>query len=522
MEVAGLEKTRILLFLLFFGLLLMVYSWYLSYPLTVDSLDGFVFNQVTVLYWFSLSLTLASMFLIAVTTKSHYLRWGMAVGLVMIIYSLSYFYYLLPGSDSNFFRGLNEYFMATQSLDPSQATHTYFQWPSFFIITDVTTSISGLSLANFEFLIYAIIGFLLASALYIYAAKAFRNNGFIAVAVFFMGLFYYLNYQAAPYSLAIGLLFLLFNLETRRKTNSLMLTELLLFSVISITHILVPLFFIIYLFVRFVLNRRGQYGNLLLLTLSTYLLVQITIAIFSFGSYIKAFLNSPSEYSRIIQNTLTTVTVPIDVIAQMFSRGVTIMILILSVAGFIFLLIRKKMRDIDKAIFLTGALISALGLVFYYIGSRAFPIAFFSVSLGVSYLFESKLRRYLTCFFLIILILFTFIPIHSSFISEIQFQTKETYQTENFLIDHYNGTKPSYVLAHIRVVTYLNAKNPNSYYERLSFETLSKLDRYDIIVYTLGFGQSLLRYNFTAKGMLQEERLNVVYTSGFSFIAVKS
>jgi hypothetical protein len=517
-----MKKANLLFFPFFLGLLLMFYSWYLCYPLYIDTLEGFIFNRITVLYWFSLPLTLVSMFLITVTTKNRCLKWVMAVGLVMTIYSLSYFYYLIPGSDANFFRGLNEYFIATQDLDPVKSTHAYFQWPSFFILTDVTTSISGLSLANFEFLIFAVIGFLLTSALYVYTTKAFSNSGFAAVAAFFIGLFYFLNYQAVPYSLSLGSLFLLFILETRRKSINITLAEVVLFAGVSITHILVPLFFITYLLVMCILKRNRRYGNFFFLTLVIYLLIQITIAALSFGANIKLFFNLPSEYSRIIQTTITTsVTAPIDTVAQIFSRAVTIAIVIVSFIGFIFLLIRRRMRDIDKAIFLTGAIISVLGIVFYYVGSRAVPILFFTVSLGASYFIESKHKSYFTCFFLILLILFTFIPLHSSFISEIQFQTREDYQTENFMIDHYNGTKPSYVLAHIRVVTYLNAKNPNAYYEKLSSETLSRIDRYDIIVYTLGFGRRLLSYNYTADRLVGEEKLNIIYSSGSSFIAAK-
>jgi hypothetical protein len=106
--------------------------------------------------------------------------------------------------------------------------------------------------------------------------------------------------------------------------------------------------------------------------------------------------------------------------------------------------------------------------------------------------------------------------------SEVQFQTEEAYQAENFVIDHYNWTMPSTVLAHIRVTTYLNGKNPNAYYERLSSETLSRIDEYSIIVYTIGFGRSLLNYNYTAERLLREEKLNVVYSSGPSFIAGKT
>ena len=114
------------------GIVLMVYSWYLSYPLAIDSPGDFVFNHVSLLYWFSLPILLTSMYMIALTSKSNSLKWIISIGIVMTIYSISYFYFMLPGSDSQYFRGLTEYFIKTKDLDPLQPNHGYYQWPSFF------------------------------------------------------------------------------------------------------------------------------------------------------------------------------------------------------------------------------------------------------------------------------------------------------------------------------------------------------------------------------------------------------
>ncbi len=520
-----LEKNKLLLFPFFMGIMLMIYSWYLSYPLSIDSVGDFVFNHVSLLYWFSLPLILTTMCAIAITSKNNSLKWMITIGLIISIYSLSYFYYMLPGSDSHYFRGLTEYFIRTKDLDPSKAFHRYFQWPSFFLLADVATCVSGLELANFEFLLYTIIGFLLATALYVYASKAYKNGGFLAVAAFFVAMFYFLNYQCVPFSLAFGLLFLLFMLETRQKSFNVILTMLVLFTGISFAHAFVPLFFVLYLLIRCVLNRSKQYGRLFLLTLIIYLLVQVTQARFSFIDNMRRVFTLPSEYSGVVEATLTPVSVPIDVIAQMFSRGVTITTVMICFAGFIFLLIKRKMRDLDKAIFLTGAIYSAFGIIFFTLGSRAIPIVFIPISLGASYLLESRFRPYVKSLFLVLLILFAFIPLHDSFYdSQIMFQTKEAYQTENFFIDHYNWTNPSFILAHFRVITYLQTNQPSvAYFEDDVYPPLfQRIKEYDCIVYTVGLGINLLRYNYTTDKILSEEKLNVVYNSGFSYIAIKS
>jgi hypothetical protein len=465
------------------------------------------------------------MYMINTTFKGNSLKWIAVIGIVLTMYSLSYFYFMLPGSDSQYFRGLNEYFIKTKDLDPLKPAHWYFQWPSFFLLNDMVTSVSGMGLANFEFLLYAIIGFLLTIAMYVYASGAYKNEGFLAVVTFFVAMFYFLNYQDVPFSLAFGLLFLLFMLETRQKNSNVILTMLVLFTGISFTHAFVPLFFVLYLLIRCILNRSKQYGRLFLVTLIIYLVVQVTQAPTAFAQNIRSMMTAPSEYSSIVNAVLAPVSVPIDEIPQMFSRGVTIATIMICFAGFTILLIRRKMRDLDKAIFLTGVVYSAAGIIVYALGSRAIPIVFIPISLGASYLLKSRFRPYVKSLFLVLLILFAFIPLHNTFgTSQIIFQTKEAYQTENFLINHYNWTNPSLILAHYRVITYLETKQPSLVYfeDDVYSPRFPRIKEYDCIVYTVGLGINLLRYNYTTDSILREEELNVVYNSGFSYIAIKS
>lgn len=521
---SSLEKNKLLLFPFFVGIMLMVYSWYSSYPLSVDSVDDFVFNHVSVLYWLSLPLILTSMYMMAVTFRRNSLKWIMIVGLVVTLYSLSYFYYMLPGSDSHYFTGYTEYFMKTKNLDPSQPYHTYFQWPSFFILTDIATSVSGLDLANFQFLLYTIIGFLLATTLHVYASKAYKNSGFLAVVAFFITMFYFLNYQCVPFSLALGLLFILFMLETRQKSLSVIVTMLVLFTSISITHAFIPLFFVLYLLIQRIVNRSKQYESLFLLTLTIYFVVQITQAQLSFAHNITLLITSPTEYSRIVEATLAPASVPIDVIAQMFSRTVTITSFTICFASFIFLSIKRKIRDLDKAIFLTGIIYSGFGVMFFTLGSRAIPIAFIPISLGASYLLESKFRSYVNCLFLILLSLFAFVPLHTSFIdSPIMFQTKEAYTTANFMIEKYDWNAYSTVLSHVGGSSYIFPQIEGNYIGETDYSphfSSSNIETYDCIVYSAGLAKNLLRNNVSTQQIL--DRFNVIYHSRFSYIAEKS
>lgn len=522
---SSLEKNKLLLFPFFTGVMLMIYSWYSSYPLSIDSLGDLVFNHVSPLYWFSLPLMLASMYLMAITSKSNSLKWIMTVGIVMTMYSLSYFYYMLPGSDSHFFRGLTEYYIKTNDITPLTPSHIYFQWPLSFLLSNMTTSLTGLGLIHFEFMLYAIIGFLLATTLYVYVTKAYRGGGFLAVVGFFISMFYFLNYQWVPFSLAFALLFLLLMVETHViESLERIFTMVILFTGMAFTHAFVPLFFVLYELMRYMLSRNRKHLTLFMLTLTIYFAVQVFQAPLSFVDNIKMIMYISPEYAGKIEATLAPASVQLDIIAQTFSRFVVIVTTILCSAGFIVLLIKRRMRPLDKAVFLSGAVYSAVGSLVLLLGSRAIPLVFVPVSLGASYLFESRFRPYLKCLFLVLLILFLFIPLHMSFYdSQIMFQTKEAYQAENFMIDHYNWTNPSLTLAHFRVATYLRTKQPSVAYFESDFSTLfPRIKEYDSIVYTVGLGKNLLRHNYTSERILREEKLNVVYSSGFSYMAIKS
>jgi len=234
-------------------------------------------------------------------------------------------------------------------------------------------------------------------------------------------------------------------------------------------------------------------------------------------------MTSSSEYSNIVEATIAPASVPIDVIAQTFSRAVTIAFIMICGAGFMFLLIKRKLRALDKAVLLTGVLYTGLGILLYSLGSRAIIIAFIPVSLGAAWLFESKFRPYFKYIFsvllIVLLILFSFIPLHQSFTNSIHFQTLEAYRADNFFIEYYNWEKPSSIFADFRVITYLQSKLSVYTYFTPYLQTGKEADT---IFYTVGVGKYLLRKNYTMERMFCEERLNVVYNNGFSYIAIKA
>jgi hypothetical protein len=196
---------------------------------------------------------------------------------------------------------------------------------------------------------------------------------------------------------------------------------------------------------------------------------------------------------------------------------------VICVAGFIIFLMKRRMGDLDKAILITGILYVGLGVVLSNLGQRAFPLIFIPLSLGVSYLFESRFRPFLKCLFLVLLMLFLFVPLHSSFYGteahDIQFQTNEAYKAENFLVSHYNWSSLSLILADFRVNTYLEAKTTgNTYFT----DDATKFNETDAIFYNIGLGLYFSDYNLTMEKILYDEKLDVTYQDGLSSIAIRS
>jgi hypothetical protein len=522
--VLRLSRNRILLLPLAAGIILLSCSWFTSYPLSIDSLTDYVFNHVSPLYWIGLSLILATLFLAGVTSKSDTWKCIITISLIMAMFSISYFYYMVPGSDSQFFRGLNEYFIST-SRTPSEPSHTYFEWPLFFIVNDIATSVTGLALFQFEFVNYSLIGFLSITALYKYFARSYRNGALLAVACFFIGMFYFLNYQAVPFSLAFAL-FLLLLMIGDRITSSLEgnLVAILLFTGIAFSHAFVPLFFVFYEFVWYLFSRDKAHLRLSSLTLAIYFAVQIFQTPLSLTDRIRGFLETTSEYGKIVQATLKPATIQLDVVAQSISRLVVISALIICISGFLMLVIRKKIKNHDKVLFVTGAVYSALGAMIQVLGSRAIPILFIPICVGICYLFGTKLKKCLISLLLVLLILFPFIQLHLSFEDDqLMFQTKESYIAENFMIERYNWTVPSLVLAHTRVSTYLRTKqNGQASFESDFSPSFPRINNYDCIFYTVGLGKNLLKYNFTLDKILGQEMLNRIYDDRASQMIIKS
>lgn len=467
------------------------------------------------------------MFLIAITFKNKYWKWIMIVCFVIVLYSLSYFYNPLATSDSIFFRGLIENYIHTNNLNASEVIHNYYQWPSFFLLAEITTLISGLKLTIYEFLLFTIIGFLLSTTLYVYYLKAYKWTGFLAVAAFFVAMFQYFNYQAVPFSISFALLLILFLLETKKKSAGTIFAMLIIYTSTVFTHAFVPLFFVIYLLIRSIIDKSRKYFEFFILTSVIYLVTQITFAIFSFkGSIIMAF-STASDLNTVIGNSVAATSVEIDVIPHLFSRTITIAFIILCIAGFVILIFRKQLRKVDIAILLTGAVYLGLGVALSVLGSRAIALAFIPIALGFEYLLANKFRKYLKYFIVVLLIFVVFVPMHLSTSSfPITFQTKEDLATANFMVDKFDWNSKSVMITDAVAIWYILPQIQGNTQVDSDLQPtirLANITNYDCIMYSIGLAHALQVNNIPLQETSQQitSKFDVVYNSGFSYIAKK-
>jgi hypothetical protein len=525
-----LRSSFLLVIPLIAGILLMISAWFLSYPLSIVSADDWLFNHIHFLYWIGLPLTLVSLYLIGLVSHNKTLHCVIAIGIFFAIFSLSYYYYMLPGSDAQLFRGLNEYFSESSSLVPDNKWHFYYEWPIFFVLTRILRIVTGLELTQLEFLLYAVIGCILVLGLQIYFSKNSKNFGFLSVIGFSIAMFSFINYQDVPFSLAFSILIIMIAIEKKFENSAILRSKtillLLLFIGISLTHLFVSVFFIFYLLVQYLFNKnkklvRKNYLNLLLTTIVIYFAVQIFQAPVSLNSTSRAIVNNllSSDLTKTVQQVLSQNSVPIDTLAQSLSRISIILSASVCVFGFLMLFLRKKLTNVDKAFFFAGLIYLLIGTFLPILGSRAIPFIFIPLSLGVCYFLQGRKETVLKVALLVCIVLFTFISIHHAFIGEVHFQTKEVYSADNFMLRNYawNNTASPKVIIDFRQSNYLVAFHADgAYFFGENSANFSELDKYDCIVYTMGLGKVLVTRNITIGDSIANSSFNLIYSNGYT------
>jgi hypothetical protein len=526
-----LKKEKLVIIPLCMGLVLILYSWYLSFPVYIDSRLDFVFFHISPLYWLGLPLLLGSLYILATWSKNKYVLLIICICIVMSMYSLNFFYYFSPGSDVQHFRGLTEYLIKTNDLRVTRENHMYYQWPSFFILAQIVTSLTGIESFHYEFILYVVIGVLYVTCLYTYASHFSRSDAYIAVIAYFICTYWFLFYEAVPYSLALGLLFLLLMLETFTKTNrKLAVIKAVVFVSMSFMHPFLSSFFVVYMLAAYLIDRNKKDSRFFWFTLVFYFAVSIYCTVYFFPYVVEELTRLyTNEFFALTQHVLEESIAPtpiIDAIAQAFSRVVVITTCAISGLGFLLLLIKRNLRNVDKAILVFATFYAVLGSLLAVLGTRSITFLFIPISLGSFYFLRTRYRAHLKWVFLILIVLLPLLPLHRSFYDvQISFQSREEHCSSNFLINHYNWTKqfPS-IFSHIRTRRYLTGMSAIDirFGDDYRPDFAVNVTRFDCVFVTLGLKKRFFLYNFSESILLDSSDYNKMYDSSFSYVAMRT
>jgi len=416
------------------GAILIFIAWITSYPVEIPPLGEYVFDRINPVLWPGLSMVFTGLYLTSTTFKKQQFIYAMIFVFTLYIHYM--LFPLIPGSDSHYFRGLTNYF-SNVGINPS--LHKYFQWPAFFIINNFLISILGLNVDVASKLFFIVIGFVITIALFL--IYSFQGElGFIGVALYFMGLFYFINYQYAPQSLALAL-FLVFVsqvIEENRHSMSLFL----LFIGLLLTHSFFPMYLLLFL-LFLVLFKKWPIWELVLYT-ATYVIYVIFFAIIYFEDIIKALSNilvafqKEHEYAYIVQRTIQSSPVSqFDAVAQLFSRCIILSIWALISLGFIYIMLKKKIDPYSLALFLSGLTHFTIGSIFNVLGVRSLQVIFISLVSGVKPFIE-KYGKIAKTFLLLIFLLFPLVIVHSIYDFRLV-QTTSGERASNILLEHVGG-----------------------------------------------------------------------------------
>jgi len=527
---AKLNKKYFIVGPIFLGISLILYSYYRSYPIFINSVDDYIFNNISPTYWMGLFIILPSLFILSTISERNDIKLISCIGIIFFMYSIKYFYYTFSGSDIHYVRGLIEYLLFSGDLDPNELFHDYYQWPIFFIINQIFILITNINLRYTEYILFIVFGVIYISSIYIYYYHYNKKSNHISIIAFLLSVYWFFNYQYVPYSMAMSLLFILYMIETNDIiTRNHVIISIFIYMCIIFTHPYAAFFYINYLMIMYLLYRKKKHLQLFLFTLLIYasynlyysksfipeVLYQLeSINIFGYLKYVeRTFLG------RVIERPF------IDVVSQTFSRIIVISALLFTGVGFLLLLMKQKLRQIDIALFISSVIIIIVGALIPFIGIRVVFSSIIPLSIGINYFYNSKYKKITVTLFFILIMLFPFTPLTQSFYDhQIMYQTENEYINTNFFIDHYVAKETDTILSHFRLSQYLRAKIVSDI--RFTIDSspkfLDNIENNDYIIYTVGLGKKLFSYNYSLTTMLEENMYNRIYDSHYSYISMKS
>jgi hypothetical protein len=524
------HETRIALAVLLCAFAAIAFAFVESYPIVLNSINATVFAQLHPLFWMGLTAALCALFFISKSTKRKEIGWACAVIFFFLVWADYLFFPLIPGSDSHYFRGL------TSVFEFGGGQRYYFQWPAFFILNSIVGQIVAIPIDVVSKYIFVMGGLVIASALFVLFSKNGVSHGFFATVLYVLGSYSYVNYQFAPQSLALGLLFLALVLSERKEFGATVAVFVLFVALILIHAFMVV--FLLFLFLGMSIRNRHYwviffFGSVVYIVyLTQYSVGQFYVVLEYLAT--DTFLMTPA---RVLRASLAGPVSDIDAFAQTVGRGVILSVW--AVISFCFLVeLKRRCVDARRFSLVAGGLsYLAAGNFLAILGERAIQVVL--VPLADSYrVFLRRFRTVAGAYVLLVLVLSPFIIVHHTYVVG-NFQTVSGEAAVDMLVAALNPHSGTRLLADNEDAGYAKALLP----ENQSFSTRGTLlwgptvseveslrsavdhsrDNYDFIVHNVMFDKQLLQSGMTETDVNRWNggRLsyfNLIYCDGYTSV----
>ena len=268
------------------GEVMILISWWQSYPVYLHSPYSEIFFSISPIYWIGLILSVPSLLILAF--KGNRAQTALAAVLIFLtLKASSYFFYSFSSGPDPFFQTLAGYYFSQGHIVPM--FQNMYQWPAFFILASQFESVTGLPPALYVHIFVLIMGVLIPAAAFLIVEKRSVNAG-AAVFGFTLLSFYFINYQYAPQVLAFPLVLLLIVVDFRvRPSGRRSFIQLLLFVAVCFTHAFVAVFYLLYSFAMMFWGRKSH-------TVSSWTLAFLFLGIYISGALLLHIF--PSQCSR--------------------------------------------------------------------------------------------------------------------------------------------------------------------------------------------------------------------------------
>lgn len=521
------------------GLILILISWYYSYPIYMPDLGEKTFTQFYPSIWPGILCSVLGLFLAGYYSEKKNVKLLCVAVFPIVLLSYIYFYIYTPTSDS---AGVKAMFQVFHNTGINTSVDPYYQFPTYFTINESTGLISNIDVISIATIFFALFGILIAVYLLFYLKSISKTKSykiaFLGVIIYFTGIFFNLNYQWVPQTLAF-IFFLLLLYTSSKNKFEYQLLSIILFTALVFTHLFIPAIFLVFFGIYSFKVKESR--NIFLLMACVYTATIIYHATFYPPVIVEAFRDSVygvgGDYATTMSQSFND---PVGITSQILSAinrvrvPLTWMILAL---GCLFLWIKKKMNYSAIALGLSGGIYFGIGLFYPVLGTRSLQVLFIPLVLGLGF-FLSKWKKPTLILITILLVLSLSGPMREAH-DAYMFQIEEEEHACNFLATTIppdesiqvtmSGLNSGYFLMKLRYSDEIN--NQTSYVLTLVprnsefydyFNT--SIEKNTIVMYNPNLGKELISYGLTTKEVKIRQdnliRYNKVFASGKTVVVV--